>query len=118
MLVRGTTQNHTFVVPFAADIIQEVYLTYAQNDEVKLDFNDDDVTIIPSEIDENAAIVSITLSQEDTLTFDYYKAEEKNIVKIQLRILTVDEEAYASIIMKERVYEILHDGFIEDAKWG
>lgn len=57
MIVRGTTPYHSFLVPMAPEEIDEVYITYLQNEEVVLDKSKADVTIeLVEEETENASI--------------------------------------------------------------
>ena len=132
MIVRGTTPYHTFIVPMASDNIEEVYVTYLQNDEVILDKSTSDVTIEDVALEtENANVenteenetvetedvaassqITLHLSQEDTLKFHFYPAARKNIAVVQLRILDKNGEAYASDPTNERIFGVLKDGVI------
>lgn len=138
MIVRGTTPYHSFLVPMAPEEIDEVYITYLQNEEVVLDKSKDDVTIeLVEEETENASIdgsngavdnesddmivyedeqsisqITLHLTQEDTLKFKFFPAARKNIAVIQLRILDKNGEAYASDPVNERIFGILKDGVI------
>lgn len=138
MIVRGTTPYHSFLVPMAPEEIDEVYITYLQNEEVVLDKSKDDVTIeLVEEETENASIdesngvvdsesddmivyedeqsisqITLHLTQEDTLKFKFFPAARKNIAVIQLRILDKNGEAYASDPVNERIFGVLKDGVI------
>ena len=125
MIIRGTTPYHSFIVPLAAEQIDEVYITYLQNEEVILDKSKSDVEIIdivPEELEneeseeavevDTSSEIRIHLSQEDTLKFKFYPAAEKNIAVVQLRILDTNNEAYASDPVHERIYGILKEGVI------
>jgi hypothetical protein len=135
MIVRGTTPYHTFVLPMASSQIEQIYVTYLQNNQVILDkglsditFTDnepdtDEINVEPSEIEtdsepveeqeqEITSTVTIHLSQEDTLKFQFYPAAEKNIAVIQIRILDTNGEAYASDPITERIFGILKEGVI------
>ncbi len=131
MIVRGTTPYHTFIVPMASESIEEVYITYLQNNEVVLDKDKTAVTIEDVELEtENAEVndtelaeeeeteviptsqITLHLTQEDTLKFKFYPAAEKNIAVVQLRILDTDGEAYASDPVQERIFGVLKDGVI------
>lgn len=128
MIVRGTTPYHSFILPMASDKISELYVTYLQNEEVVLEkhIDDDGVVIEDSNFEmENASVeplednnvdpsskLTIHLTQEDTLKFHFYPAARKNIAVIQIRILDVDGEAYASDPVNERVFGVLKDGVI------
>ena len=130
MIIRGTTPYHSFILPILAEEIKAVYVTYLQNDEVFLDkssLNPEDGITLTNLVDlENASVeimseeeqascqLSIHLTQEDTLAFTFYPAARKNIAVIQIRILTTDDEAFASMPINERIFGVLHDGVISD----
>lgn len=126
MIIRGTTPYHNFILPILAEQIEAIYVTYLQNNEVILDksnLTDDfdinnlldlenaNVEILTPEERESSQL-TIHLSQEDTLKFHFYPAAKKNIAVIQIRILTTDGEAFASMPINERIFGVLHDGII------
>ena len=129
MIVRGTTPYHTFIVPMTSESIDEIYITYLQNNEVILDKDKTNVTIedaisetqnseiedadMPTEEEiEPTSQITLHLTQEDTLKFKFFPAAEKNIAVVQLRILDTDGEAYASDPIHERIFGVLKDGVI------
>ena len=128
MIIRGTTPYHNFILPILAENIEAVYVTYLQNNEVILDkSNLKDIVEITNLVDlENASMEYLSeeeqqssqlvlhLSQEDTLKFHFYPAAKKNIAVIQIRILTTNDEAFASMPINERIFGVLHDGVIPD----
>lgn len=127
MIIRGTTPYHNFILPILADNIKAVYVTYLQNEEVILDKSIKDVTIVNlldlyenasveelSEEEQGSCQLTVHLSQEDTLKFSFFPAARKNIAVIQIRLLTTDDEAFASEPVKERIFGVLHDGVITD----
>lgn len=127
MIIRGTTPYHNFILPILAEDIKEVYVTYLQNKEVILDKGKEDVEINDLvDLYENASMeeipedertscqLTVHLTQEDTLSFHFYPAAKKNIAVIQIRILTADDEAFASMPINERIFGVLHDGVIPD----
>ena len=67
-----------------------------------------------SEEESNSSQLTVHLTQEDTLKFHFYPAAKKNIAVIQIRLLTLDDEAFASMPINERVFGVLHDGVIPD----
>ena len=128
MIIRGTTPYHNFILPILAEDIDAIYVTYLQNNEVILDksnLNDDfdiinlidlenaNVEILTPEEQESSQL-TLHLSQEDTLKFHFYPAAKKNIAIIQIRILTTDGEAFASMPINERIFGVLHDGVIPE----
>ena len=127
MIIRGTTPYHNFILPILAKDIKAIYVTYLQNGQVVLDKTGEDVTItdlvdlfenasmeeLPEE-ERNSSQLTVHLTQEDTLKFHFYPAAKKNIAVIQIRILTMDDEAFASMPINERIFGVLHDGVIPD----
>ena len=127
MIIRGTTPYHNFILPILVKDIKAIYVTYLQNGQVILDKTDEDVTITDlvdllenasmeefSEEELNSCQLTVHLTQEDTLKFHFYPAAKKNIAVIQIRILTTDDEAFASMPINERIFGVLHDGVIPD----
>lgn len=134
MIIRGTTPYHNFILPILAEDIKAIYVTYLQNNEVILDKSllggdeseHNDFIIANLKDFENANMETLTeeerescqltlhLTQEDTLKFHFYPAAKKNIAVIQIRILTMDDEAFASMPINERIFGVLHDGVIPD----
>ena len=131
MIVRGTTPYHTFIVPMISESIEEIYVTYLQNNEVILDKDKNDVTIKDivfetenAELEDTEEIevepepvipsseVTLHLTQEDTLKFHFYPAAEKNIARVQIRILDTNGEAYASDPAAVRIFDVYKEGVI------
>lgn len=94
-MIRGSTPTHIFTLPFGMENIKTVEITYAQNEEVKLKKTNIDCTL-----EENT--VSVKLTQEDTFKFD-----EKPLVEIQIRVLTLGGDVIASDIMYATVKDCL-----------
>lgn len=139
MIVRGTTPYHSFIIPLAPEQIQNIYISYSQNGKLILNKEKADIEIMPiiteeTEVEETEAeeteveseeepeeepeeeikssLVGLHLSQEDTLGFKFYPAAEKNIAVIQIRILDMDNEAYASEPITERISGVIKDGIM------
>lgn len=138
MINRGTTPYHSFVLPIATDDIDQIYITYMQNGEVVVERSKEEIELIPVNIEtQNSEVIdtnkgdefssndseqeeeeimytqaTVHLTQEETLGFIFYPAAEKNIALIQIRIVDVNEEAYASEPIKERIYGVLKEGVI------
>jgi hypothetical protein len=85
-MIRGTTPTHTFNIPFDTSLVDEVKITYAQDNVVVLEKHTSDCIL-------DDATISVTLTQEDTFLFDCKKS-----VQVQLRILTKSGEALASVV--------------------
>ena len=94
-MIRGTTPTHTFNIPFDTSAVDEIKITYAQDDDVILEKHTSDCTL-------DGATISVTLTQEDTFLFNCKKA-----VEVQIRILTVGGNALASIPEKVGVSKCL-----------
>lgn len=79
--------------------------------------NDYDTEYPEPEEDENEAYCncSITMSQEDTLSFGFYPAAEKNIAISQFKIL-IGNEVYVSDPVNFRVYGDLDGEIIGESK--
>ena len=129
MIIRGTTPYHNFTLPYTTEEIAELYITYLQNEEVIIEKSLDSEGVEIHNVSdsysyENASVeestdevsstseLTVHLSQEDTLSFHFYPAARKNIAVIQVRILTMDNEAYASDPIRERIMGVLKDGVI------
>ena len=117
MITRGTTPYEFFVLPDPIDKIAEAYITYSQNGEIILDKKLSDAVVEPIEETEETEAqpqtkLTLHLTQEDTLKFHFYPAAEKNIAWAQVRVLTNDNEAYATEPIQKRIYGILKDGVI------
>lgn len=99
-MIRGTTPRLEFELPFNADIVKELYVTFAQGARVVLDKAKHDCTF-------DGNNVKLKLTQKDTLAL-----VSGNNVDIQLRVLTVNDDALASDIIRSSVSRILKDGEI------
>jgi hypothetical protein len=96
-MTRGTTPTHTFKIPIHSSLVKSVMVIYAQNDKEVFHKDKWDCTMKGNEI-------SVTLAQEETLKFDH-----RQNVQVQLRILTVDDVAMASLVSVISVKQCLND---------
>ncbi len=126
MITRGTTPYHSFIIPLTKEEIDTIYVTYLQNEEIVLEKSKEDMTIINlldllgedltvedlTEEEKASCQVELHLTQEDTLKFNFYPAARKNIAVIQIRVKTLDGEAYSSDPIQERIMGILKEGEI------
>lgn len=110
MIIRGTTPQHTFILPEFEEEITTITVTYSQGDKVKItkEFTSEDIIYT----EEGEPQINVDLSQLDTLKFKYYGIPSKDMIEIQIRILDENDEAYASNIMTERVGKVLQDKVI------
>lgn len=99
-MIRGTTPTISFKLPFDYNLVEEIWLTLEQRGKEVLTKTKEDMVY-------EWNIVSTKLTQEETLMF-----REKEQVKIQARIRTVDGNVFASKIRTITVDEILKDGVI------
>lgn len=97
---RGTTPTHTFEIPFDVSLVSKAMVIYSQNDKELFCKETSDCNM-------SGNIMSVTLTQEDTLKLDC-----RRLVEIQLRILTVTGEALASEVMLVNVGKCLNNEVI------
>lgn len=110
MIYRGTTPTHLFYFPFNQSEVQALYISYSQKGRIRIE---KDISDVSFDLVNN--LVSVQLTQSDTLSFDdcsTFEFLQQSMVLIQLRVLLNDGTAWASEIMKERVGNILKDGVI------
>ena len=94
---RLTTPEHKFTLQIDPSVIDKIRITYAQNNVIVLTKEGNDVSI-----DDNIAKVKLT--QEETKKFTAGKEAE-----IQVRVLTLGNDALASDIIKVDVKKVLDD---------
>jgi len=105
-MIRGTTPQLDFHLPFDVSIIKTVWITFSQYEEELFTVKTEDVTMAGSTI-------SVKLTQAQTLLLKPKKLlRDNNEVAIQLRILTHSGDAIASNIMRTSADMILKDGEI------
>ena len=132
MIIRGTTPYHSFILPVLVEDIDTIWVTYCQNEKevfARTDIFNDERAEVDNLLDlyENASMgealtdeektwsqLTLHLTQEETLSFEFFPAARKNIAVIQVRILTVDGEAFASLPVRERIFGVRRDGVIDD----
>lgn len=98
---RGTTPTLTFTMPFTADQVAVVYITFSQGPSVVLE-KSEDVAVADKSL-------TVTLTQEDTLAFNPTGNPQVNI---QVRIRLTDGSAAASQIINTTAGMILKNGVI------
>lgn len=92
---QGTTPTHNFRTSFDTTLIESLKIVYKQGDDIVLTKNAEDCTI-------SRGVISTTLTQEETLSFNY-----DEVVRIQVRILTKDKKSLVSDIIMRTVEECL-----------
>lgn len=93
---RGTTPTHIFTLPFSVEQAEEIRVLYAQDGNVKIKKEKEDLQILFNSI-------TLKLSQEETFLFD-----TKSLVEIQIRV-KMDNNVFASDILTVRVQKLLED---------
>lgn len=104
MFYRGTTPVHTFIIPEDYPIanIKNIYVSYRQSGNIKLEKKLENATL-----NEEENKIAFQLTQEDTLEFSAGEVE------IQIRMIMKEtNQAYASIIFKEKVQDVIKNGVI------
>ena len=101
MLAKGTTPIHTFTLPFNTGIIKTVKVIYAQKNAVLFEKEGEACNCSDN-------TVTVKLTQEETLKFDC-----RHSVQIQMRVLTVDGDALASLVQYVPVCECLDSEVLE-----
>ena len=99
-MIRATTPTHTFSLPIETSLIKEVLITYKQDDEIVVEKGMKDCTCVGTKVE-------TTLTQEETRRFSAEK------VLIQLRILTNDNQALVSDVIRRYVTDVLNDVILE-----
>lgn len=99
-MIRGTTPTLQFVLPFETINIKKLFITFSQD-------NKEVFTLDESRCSLSNELVTVTLTQQETLMFT-----SNQTVRIQLRVLTVDDSALASSIITTSVQKILKEGEI------
>ena len=99
-MIRGTTPTLEFVIPFDTSQLAEAFVTLSQRGNVVIDKALEDCHCGGNKL-------SVRLTQEETL-----KLECDCITEIQVRARTLEGEAIASNIIRERTERILKDGVI------
>lgn len=96
-MIRATTPTHRFTLPFDYNTyVKKILITYSQSGEIVLEKKENDV-----QIDGN--IVSYTLTQEETKLFS------NGYVSVQVRVLTLNNEALASEKYSMHIDNVLND---------
>jgi hypothetical protein len=98
---RATTPTHEFELDINTSIISRIKITYSQDNQIVLTKQDDDVDLADN-------VARVRLTQEETKLF-----EADKIVEIQIRVLTLGNDAPASDIMRISCERVLDDEVLE-----
>lgn len=101
-MIRGTTPNLTFTLPFDSSELAEFWITISQKYE-NLKINKTSADCIA-----DGETIAVMLTQEDTLKFIGDKP-----VYVQMRALTTEGQALATKIYTCMMGDILQEGVIE-----
>ena len=108
-MIRATTPKHVFIFTTNPSVFSRILITYAQGGEIKLEKEKPDLTIrevTNCRTQELEWEVSYRLTQEETSAF---LATPTKPVKVQIRILTDNDEALASEQYTIAVKDVLND---------
>ena len=94
---RLTTPTHKFTLQIPPETIKELLITYAQGSKIVLEKR-------TADIEREGRVATVKLTQEETKKF----AADVD-VEIQVRVLTLGGEAFASDIIKTSVKRVLND---------
>lgn len=96
-MIRATTPTHSFTLPFDYNsYVEKILISYFQDDKIVLEKTESDVEI-------DGKIVSYKLTQQETNLFS------DGIVKIQVRVITLNQDALVSNIYHMAVKDVLND---------
>lgn len=110
MLYRGTTPTHVFSFPFKQNEVAVLYISYFQKGSMKVEKELSDVTFDPA-----LETIKVTLTQQDTLSFEKYNWLDRardSLILIQIRVRLQNGECWVSEVMEERLGDVLKDGII------
>lgn len=110
MIYRGTTPTHVFSFPFKQNEVAALYISYFQKGSIKVEKELNDITFDPA-----LETIEVTLTQQDTLSFEKYKWLDRardSLILIQIRVRLENGECWASEVMEERLGDVLKDGII------
>ena len=100
MIAKGCTCKNTFTIPFKKGDVGVIFITYQQNGKIVFEKEIGDCEF-------SDGIVSVTLTQEDTL-----KLDDKSIVKMQVRVKLKNGTVTKSKIIETYTDQILKNEVI------
>lgn len=132
MIRRYATPYEYFVLPFASKDIANIKMVYTQNGEKIVEKLKSDITIADIDDLDNASmgedfmkqlgrhlrglkaasVISVHLTQEETASFTFYKAAEKNIALIQIHLVDMDGDSFMSRPIRVRIYGSTDEGVL------
>lgn len=106
-MYRVTTPTHTFVLPALASSYKEVQITYTQSNAFLVKHYQNET--LPSGMTFEGNKVIIRLTQEETKRFSARKPAQ-----VQVRVLTSDDDVYASKIFNVTIERVLNEEVLHD----
>ena len=102
-MIRATTPYHEFVFTEDPSAFTRILITYSQEENIVLEKEKSDLTIIENPAVEGQYIASYRMTQEEANLFDV------GAVRVQVRVLTTNGDAMASVISTLPIEEVLND---------
>lgn len=101
-MYRATTPVHTFTLPIETNTCKEIQVTYKQGHTMLVKHYQDNT--LPDGMTLDGKKVIIRLTQEETLKFC-----PNDAARVQVRVLTDDDSAYASQRFKVSITNVLNE---------
>lgn len=108
-MYRATSPTHTFIFDFdPQEMFKSMLITYAQNGENVIEKRMEDLSFAEDVDDEGDPVyfAFLKLTQEETNRFS---TKLSSYVYIQIRALTMDDEAVVFQKYKTQLYDVLND---------
>ena len=105
-MYRATTPIHTFTLPIQTSNCKEIQVTYKQGPTMLVKHYQDGT--LPEGMTLDGKQVIIKLTQEETLKFC-----SKDAARVQVRVLTTDDSAYASQPFKVSITNVLNEEILQ-----
>lgn len=106
-MYRVTTPYFTFTLPIQTSTCKEVLVTIKQNDTILTKHYEDGT--MPSGMSFDGKNVIVKLTQEETKAFN-----SRFGASAQVRVLTDDDDAYASQVFTINVNDVLNEEILAD----
>ena len=114
-MYRVTTPTHTFTLPIETSTCKEIQITYQQYEDPVLGIEEVELIkhyqndVLPSGMTLDGKKVYIRLTQQETKSF-----APDNPVATQVRVLTTEDNAYASQMFYVNVNDVLNEEILTD----
>ena len=104
MIIRGTTPNHIFHIPFSISSVTDAYITYKQDGRVVIDKALKDLSV---DLDNNT--LSLQLTQDNTMGFCFNHKYRDNIVTIQIKLVFKNNIICLSRPIRDKILDQVRD---------